>query len=121
MPTVVPTFVASDDAKTLRRAIADPDRFADEPKVDGVRDLVVSQPKRVLDVRNRRGEKRDRLHGNEFETGLRRLASWTFVLVEIGHLADGTSSDEGEPIAGKSDEKGRLSWAERREDRSSTD
>ena len=103
IPTVAPTSVANDGAKALRQAIADPDRFADEPKVDGVRDLVVYQPKRVLDSRNRRREERDRVRGDAFEAGRRRLASWTFVLADSGHLADGTRSDEGEPIAGRSD------------------
>ena len=121
MPTVVPTFVASDDANTLRRAIADPDRSADEPKVDSVRDLFVNQPKRVLALRDRRGREARLVRGAPFEAGLRRLTSWTFVLVESGHLADGTRSDEGEPMAGKSDSRGRLSWTEQREDRSSTD
>ena len=63
LPTVVPQLVANDGAKALRQAIADPERFACEPKVDGVRGLVVYQPGRVMEMRNRRGEKRDWLRG----------------------------------------------------------
>jgi ATP-dependent DNA ligase len=58
----------------MRQAIADPQRFACEPKVDGVRGLAVYQPGRVIEMRNRRGERRDRLRGDAFEAGLRRLA-----------------------------------------------
>jgi hypothetical protein len=53
----------------LRQAIADPDRFACEPKVDGVRGLVVYHPERVLEMRNRLGEKRDWRRGDAFEAG----------------------------------------------------
>jgi ATP-dependent DNA ligase len=66
--------VANDGARALRQAIADPDRFACEPKVDGVRGLVVYEPERVLEMRNRRGERRDWLRGDAFEAGLRRFA-----------------------------------------------
>ena len=69
LPTVVPQLVANDGTRALRQAIADPDRFACEPKVDGVRGLVVYQPGRVLEMRNRRGEKRDWLRGDAFEAG----------------------------------------------------
>jgi hypothetical protein len=44
LPTVVPQLVANDGTRALRQAIADPERFACEPKVDGVRGLVVYQP-----------------------------------------------------------------------------
>jgi len=74
LPSVVPQLVANDGAKALRQANADPDRFACEPKVDGVRGLVVYQPGRVMEMRNRRGERRDWLRGDAFEAGLRRLA-----------------------------------------------
>jgi hypothetical protein len=40
LPSVVPQLVANDATRGLPRAIADPDRFACEPKVDGVRGLV---------------------------------------------------------------------------------
>ncbi len=74
IPAVVPQLVANDGTRALRHAIADPERFACEPKVDGVRGLVVYQPERILEMRNRRGEKRDWLRGDAFERGLRRLA-----------------------------------------------
>jgi ATP-dependent DNA ligase len=74
LPAVVPQLVANDGTKALRQAIADPDRFACEPKVDGVRGLIFYQPERVVEMRNRRGEKRDWLRGDGFEAGLRRLA-----------------------------------------------
>ena len=73
VPAVVPQLVANDGTRALRQAIAEPDRFAYEPKVDGVRGLVVYQPERVVEMRNRRGEKRDWLRGDAFESGLRRL------------------------------------------------
>ena len=37
LPSVIPQLVANDGTWALRQAIADPDRFAYEPKVDGVR------------------------------------------------------------------------------------
>ena len=74
LPTVIPQLVANDGMRALRRAIGDPDRFACEPKVDGVRGLVVYQPERILEMRNRRGDRRDWLRGDAFEAGLRRLA-----------------------------------------------
>src|SRR6187431_3102192 len=94
IPTVVPQLVANDGARALRQAIADPDRFACEPNVDGVRGLVVYQPERVLEMRNRRGEKRDWLRGDEFERGLRRLAD------RLPNLWEGTILD-GELTSGR--------------------
>jgi ATP-dependent DNA ligase len=44
-----------------------------EPKVDGVRGLVVFQPDGSLEMRNRRGIRRDWLRGDRFEAGLRHL------------------------------------------------
>ena len=48
VPAIVPQLVANDGTRALRQAIAEPDRFAYEPKVDGVRGLVVYQPERVV-------------------------------------------------------------------------
>jgi len=59
IPAVVPQLVANDGTRALRHAIADPERFACEPKVDGVRGLVVYERWRVMETRNRQGEKRD--------------------------------------------------------------
>ena len=86
-PAVVPQLVANDASRALRAAIADPDRFACEPKVDGVRGLVVFDQGRV-ETRNRRGERRDWLRGDGFETGLRRLATKLPILWE-GTVLDG--------------------------------
>jgi ATP-dependent DNA ligase len=94
IPAVVPHLVAGDGARALRRAIADPDRFACEPKVDGARGLVVYQPERVLEMPNPRGEKRDWLRGDAFEAGLRRLAD------RLPNLWEGTVLD-GELTAGR--------------------
>jgi hypothetical protein len=43
-----------------------PDRYACEPKVDGVRGLVGLPAGRVMEMRNRRGEKRDWLRSDVF-------------------------------------------------------
>ncbi|MFL5686240.1 MAG: hypothetical protein ACJ77D_09330 [Chloroflexota bacterium] len=94
VPAVVPQLVANDGARALRLAIADPDRYACEPKVDGVRGLVVYHPDRVIEMRNRRGEKRDWLRGDGFETGLRRLAD------RLPNLWEGTVLD-GELTTGR--------------------
>jgi ATP-dependent DNA ligase len=74
LPAVVPQLLANDAPRALRKAIADPDRYACEPKVDGVRGLVVYGPEHTIETRNRRGERRDWLPGDDFERGLRRLA-----------------------------------------------
>jgi hypothetical protein len=39
---LLPQLVANDGLRTLRAAIADPNRWAIEPKVDGVRGLLIS-------------------------------------------------------------------------------
>jgi hypothetical protein len=57
----------------LHAAIAGLDRFACEPKVNGVRTLVVYGSD-GLETRNRGGIRRDWLRGDDFERGLRRLA-----------------------------------------------
>jgi ATP-dependent DNA ligase len=44
LPPVLPQLVANDGPRALRQAILDPDRFACEPKVDGVRGLVIYGP-----------------------------------------------------------------------------
>jgi ATP-dependent DNA ligase len=92
-PAVIPQLLASDGARAFRAAIADPDRFACEPKVDGVRGLVVYEDGAVH-MRNRRGERRNWLRGDAFETGLRRLA------VRLPILWQGTVLD-GELTTGR--------------------
>jgi len=100
LPAVVPQLVANDGARALRWAIANPALVAVEPKVDGVRGLLVYQPEGILEMRNRRGEKRDWLRGDEFEKGLRRLADrlpnlWEGMVLDGGLTAgrfEGTMS-----------------------------
>jgi hypothetical protein len=66
-PAVIPQLLANDGARALRRAIADPDRYACEPKVDGVRGLVCFDAG-VVETRNRQGIRRDWLRGDVFES-----------------------------------------------------
>jgi ATP-dependent DNA ligase len=66
--------VGNTGLRALRAAIVEPERYACEPKVDGVRGLVVYGPDRTLETRNRSGIRRDWLRGDAFEGGLRRLA-----------------------------------------------
>jgi ATP-dependent DNA ligase len=73
VPTILPQLVANDGLNALRSAIADPDGWAVEPKVDGVRLLLTFHPDRTLKTRNRRGVRRDWLRGDAFAGGLRRL------------------------------------------------
>jgi ATP-dependent DNA ligase len=89
-----PNSSRADGARALRQAIAEPERFVCEPKVDGVRGLVVYGPEHTIDTRNRRGERRDWLRGDEFEAGLRRLAQ------KLPNLWQGTVLD-GELTAGR--------------------
>ena len=74
VPTVTPQLVANTGVRALRAAIAEPDRYVLQPKVDGVRGLVVYGPDGSLETRNRRRQRRDWLRGDAFEGGLRRLA-----------------------------------------------
>ena len=41
IPELVPQLVGNDGLRAMRSAIADPDAWAREPKVDGVRGLLV--------------------------------------------------------------------------------
>jgi ATP-dependent DNA ligase len=84
---VVPQLVANDGRRALLAAIAEPDRFAIEPKIDGVRGLIVFRPDRVVETRNRRGEVRDWQRHRAFASGLRRLAQ------RLPILWDGTVLD----------------------------
>jgi ATP-dependent DNA ligase len=93
-PPVIPQLVANNGLRALRLAISEPERFACEPKVDGVRGLVVYQPDGSIETRNRRGERRNWLRGDAFERGLRRLPN------RLPILWHGTVLD-GELIAGR--------------------
>lgn len=72
-PVVIPQLVSNAGLRALRAAIAEPDRYACEEKIDGVRGFVV-YGRGGLETRNRRGERREWLRGDGFEGGLRRLA-----------------------------------------------
>jgi ATP-dependent DNA ligase len=79
---VLPHLVANDGLRALRAAIVDPHRFAIEPKVDGVRGLIVFRPDRVVETRNRRGQTRDWQRHRPFAAGLRGLAQRLPILWE---------------------------------------
>jgi bifunctional non-homologous end joining protein LigD len=91
---VLPQLVGNRGLAGLQLAIAEPHRFAIEPKVDGVRGLLAFLPDGTMETRNRRGIRRDWLRGDAFETGLRRLAK------RLPILWDGTVLD-GELIASR--------------------
>jgi len=74
VPTITPQLPGNRGLAALGDAARDAARWAIEPKVDGVRGLVVYQPGRLLETRNRSGQRRDWLRGDAFEGGLRRLA-----------------------------------------------
>src|SRR3954454_24293728 len=88
LPPVLPMLVANNGTAALRAAIADPDRYVVEPKVDGVRGLVTFGPGRLVETRNRHGIRRDWLRGDAFEAGLRRLGDRLPILWE-GTVLDG--------------------------------
>jgi len=88
---VVPQLCGSAGVKPLQTAIAEPSRFAIEPKVDGVRGLVVFG-ERTIETRNRRGERRAWLRAQPLEVALRRLGR------QLPILHDGTVID-GELVA----------------------
>ncbi len=92
MPCVVLQLVVNDGTRALREAIGDPGCFACEPKVDGMRGLVVYPPERALQMGNRGGEKRDWLRRDSFEAGLGGLAD------RLPNVGDGTVLD-GEETA----------------------
>ena len=92
MLEVQPQLLGNRGLSGLRLAIAEPDRWAIEPKVDGVRGLIALLPGETVETRNRRGERRDWLRGDSFEARVRRLPA------RLPILWDGTVLD-GELIA----------------------
>jgi ATP-dependent DNA ligase len=86
-PARHPQLVGNTGLRALRAAIADPERFACDPKIDGVRGLVVYGPSGI-ETRDRRGERRDWLRADKFERGLGRLANRLPILWE-GTVVDG--------------------------------
>ena len=73
VPTVGPQLLGNNGTVALRAAIKDPLRYAVEPKVDGVRGLVVFGPD-GLETRNRHGVRRGWLRGDRGPGGLGRPA-----------------------------------------------
>jgi bifunctional non-homologous end joining protein LigD len=88
MLDVTPQLVSSIGPRALLVAADEPERWAIEPKVDGVRGLVVFRPDGVLETRNPQGIARDWLRGDGFEAGLRRLAELLPILWR-GSVLDG--------------------------------
>jgi hypothetical protein len=85
---VTPQLVANDGVKAMQRAIADPDAYAIEPKVDGVRGLIVFREDHVVEARNRRGLSRDWLRFEPFRRGIHALARRLPILWQ-GSVLDG--------------------------------
>jgi ATP-dependent DNA ligase len=89
---VIPQLCSAAGLKPLRAAVAEPTRYAIEPKVDGVRGLIVYEPSGVLTARNRQGQQRQWLHDQPLARELRRLGR------RLPILHDGTVL-EGELVA----------------------
>src|SRR5207247_2565343 len=84
---VIPQLVANDGLRTLRAAIGEPERWAIDPKVDGVRGLVIFVDGRI-ETRNRRGKVRQWLRPSPLEPALRRLVQG-LPIVDRGTVLDG--------------------------------
>jgi bifunctional non-homologous end joining protein LigD len=83
-----PQLVANDGVRAMQRAIADPDAYAIEPKVDGVRGLLVFREDGVIEARNRRGLSRDWFRHEPFRRGILALADRLPILWQ-GSVLDG--------------------------------
>src|SRR5687767_10620608 len=94
VPDLLPQLLANNGVEAMRAAIADPERYAIEPRVDGVRGLIVFQPAGTIEARNRSGERRDWFRHRPFLAGLRAFAS------RLPILWEGTALD-GELTAGR--------------------
>ena len=85
---IAPQLVGNNGLETLRAAIAAPERYAIEPKVDGVRGLVAFEGEGIT-IRNRKGMLRERwLACHPFRRGLERLAD-ALPIVREGTVLDG--------------------------------
>jgi bifunctional non-homologous end joining protein LigD len=87
-------LVGGNGVAALQAAISDPARFAIEPKVDGVRGLIVYHPDGASEARNRRGERREWFRDPAFRDELDGLAR------RLPPLRRGTVLD-GELTAGR--------------------
>jgi bifunctional non-homologous end joining protein LigD len=88
VPRIEPQLVANIGLRALDAAIAEPDRWAIEPKVDGVRGLIVYQPDGSMEARNRRGQVRDWFRHRPFRDGVLALADRLPILWQ-GTVLDG--------------------------------
>lgn len=88
LPAILPQLVGNTGLRALQAAIAEPTRYAIEPKVDGVRGLIVYQPDGSIQARNRRGELRDWFRDPAFRDGLDRLAR-RLPILRRGTVLDG--------------------------------
>jgi bifunctional non-homologous end joining protein LigD len=94
VPAVTPQLVGNAGIHALKRAIAEPDRYAFEVKVDGFRGLVAFHPDGSLTAHNRRGERRQWLRGQPLDLALRRLGRRVPILHE-GTVLDGELVADG--------------------------
>jgi ATP-dependent DNA ligase len=85
---VTPQLVDNRGQDVLRLAPAEPERYAIEPKVDGVRGLIVYRPDGRVEARNRLGRSRDWFRHPPFSHGIRALAERLPILWE-GTVVDG--------------------------------
>jgi ATP-dependent DNA ligase len=85
---LLPQLVANNGVQALRAAIANPAAYAIEPKVDGVRGLIVYRPDGAIEARNRRGQVRDWFRDRLFRDGLDRLAG-RLPILRRGTVLDG--------------------------------
>jgi bifunctional non-homologous end joining protein LigD len=85
---LLPQLLANDGVKATQRAIADPAAYAIEPKVDGVRGLLIFGEDRRIELRNRSGRSRDWFRHEPFRQGIRALASRLPILWR-GSVLDG--------------------------------
>jgi ATP-dependent DNA ligase len=84
----VPQLLANPGVSVLADVAKDLGRWAVEPKVDGIRCLVVYLSDETIETRNRQGERRDWLRHPSFAAGVRRLAERLPILYR-GTVLDG--------------------------------
>ena len=84
----MPQLLANPGVGVLADIAKDPDRWAIEPKVDGIRCLVAYLPDETIETRNRQGERRDWLRHPAFAAGVRRLAD-ALPILHRGTVLDG--------------------------------